>query len=322
MKRIARALVLVTVSVAVAAGAAVGARSTAISTPRTIASWPFTEPYGSFAESMALGRDGYLYVSRTIWGEETNVGMIERVAPSGGASAVVAGPIDVGGGLIAGLAFDATGQLYVAVATFSSQDPPGVARVGPNGSLTRVLTLPADSFPNGLAFHDGYLYVTDASLGAIWRVRPGNTPVAPQQPWLNGPALAPDTGLGPNGIVFRGRTLYFTHYDRGQILAVDVLPNGTPGPLRTFAADPALVTADGIAFDLFGDLWVAVNSPTSGRLAVVLPTGRVFVPVDQPAWLDYPTQPVFGFPLTLYVVNGSFDNGAPNVIALGSPRTR
>jgi len=270
---------------------------------------------------MALGNDGYLYVSRTIWGDASDVGLIQRVATTGGAPTTVAGPIDVDGGLIAGVAFDPAGRLYVALATFASDNPPGVARVGPHGTLTRVLTLPPDSFPNGLAFHDGYLYVTDPSLGAIWRVRPDNTPAVPDHPWLDGPALAPVTALGPDGIAFRGNTLYLTHYDRGQILCVDVLPNGAPGRLRTYAADPALVTADGIAFDLFGDLWVTVNGPTSGRLVAVLPTGNVVVVVaDQPAWLDYPTQPVFVFPLSLYVANGSFDNGAPSVISLGSLR--
>jgi sugar lactone lactonase YvrE len=323
MKRIARTLVLAAVTLAVAGSGAAATRSAAVAPgPRTVASWPFADPYGSFAESMALGHDGYLYVSRTIWGEESNVGVIERVSPTGNMPPkTVVGPIDVDGGLVAGLAFDAKGRLYVALATFSSQNPPGVARVEPNGKLTRVLTLPPDSFPNGLAFHDGYLYVTDPALGAIWRALPGNTPVIPLQPWLQGPALAPDTALGPDGIAFHGQTLYFTHYDRGEILSVYVLPNGAPGQLRIFTANQALVTADGIAFDLFGNLWVTVNGPTSGRVAVVLPvTGQVVVVADQPAWLDYPTQPVFAFPFTLYVSNGSFDNGAPSVIDLGPTR--
>ena len=193
--------------------------------------------------------------------------------------------------------------------------------VEPDGRLTPVLYLPSEAFPNGLAFSGNYLYVTDPDLGAIWRVKLGGAPVTQTVPWLQDPALAPVKALGVDGITFRGNTLYVTQYDRGQILTTTVGRDGSPGPLQVFAKDRALITADGIAFDPLGNLWVTVNGPTSGRIVVVLPvTGRVVVLADQPAWLDYPTQPVFVFPLTLYVSNGSYNNGAPSVIDLGSTR--
>ncbi len=227
------------------------------------------------------------------------------------------GPIDVDGGLIAGVAFDPKGRLYVALATFSADNPPGVARVGSNGTLTRVLTLPPDSFPNGLAFHGGVLCVTDPALGAIWTARTDGRVETPVQPWLEDPALAHGQTLGPDGIAFRGDTLFVTQYDRGQILSVDVSASGHPGTLHVFAQSPALVSADGMVFDPLGNLWVTVNGPGTGRLVVVSPSGHVVVMADQPAWLDYPTQPVLVLPGTLYIANGSFDNGAPNVTVFG-----
>lgn len=310
MKRIVGALLLAALALVVAAGAS--ARSSLTLKPRTVVAWPYAGG-GSFAESMTLGADGALYVSRTLWGDTTDYGQIERVTRDGRSDTIVVPPTGVDGGLFAGVALGPDGSLYVALATFATGDnAPGVARVGRNGSLTRVLTLPSTSFPNGLAFHNGYLYVSDPE-GAIWRTRLGGPPSVETQPWLEDPALAPVSALGPDGIAFRGDMLYVTQYDRGQILRVPLGRGDTPGPVQVFAQSPALVSADGVAFDALGNLWVAVNEPGSGRLVVVTPAGRVVTAASQPSWLDYPTQPVFA-PTGLYVVNGSFSNGTPSVV--------
>jgi sugar lactone lactonase YvrE len=307
---------------AVLAFAAAAGLSTAAAAPRpvlpapaTVIEWPFTSPYGSFAESMAYA-GGALYVSHTTWGETTNSGTIERIPVSGGSSTTVA-TIDAGYGLIAGLAFDPQGRLYVAVAAFSDIVPTAILRIGAGGSLTPVLYLPSDAFPNGLAFSDHHLYVTDPALGAIWRVELGGGPATETVPWLQDPALAPVKDLGVDGIAFRGDTLYVTQYDRGQILATAVARDGSAGPLHVLAKHPSLVTADGIAFDPLGDLWVTVNGHNktdSGGVVLVTPGGDVQVLAADPPWLDYPTQPVFAGALGLYVANGSYDSGAPSVV--------
>src|SRR5581483_5308126 len=172
MKWVMRALQFAALTSAFAAiGTTAGASNPRLNA-QVVASWPFTEPYGSFAESMALGPNGFLYVSRTVWGDEHNYGYVERFRPSGAAHSVVAGPIDLGAWeLLTGIAFDPQGHLYVTVAPFLDEGlalAPGVLRVESNGTLTRVLTLPVSSFPNGLAVHGGYLYVADSS-GPIWR---------------------------------------------------------------------------------------------------------------------------------------------------------
>jgi sugar lactone lactonase YvrE len=225
--------------------------------------------------------------------------------------------------LLTGLAFDDRGLLYVADATFSDTDLPGVFRVDRKG-LTRVLTLPADSFPNGLAFQDGYLYVSDSALGAIWRAHPYKGSVL-TEPWLQHETLMPgEGGLGANGIASRRGFLYVAVSDAGRIVRIPALRNGKPGALEEVVpARPELEGVDGIAFDLLGNLWLVTNGPATGRLEVLTPFGALFVLADQPSWLDYPTQPVFGTtPNTLgslYIANGSFDNGVPNVIAFGGP---
>jgi sugar lactone lactonase YvrE len=288
--------------------------------PQTVVSWPFVAPYGSFAEGMAFA-GGALYVSHTTWGETTNTGAIERIPLRGGTPRTIVSGIDTGYGLLAGLAFDPQGRLYVALAAFSDSVRTAVLRVGEDGQLTPVLYLPSDAFPNGLAFSGNYLYVTDPDLGAIWRVRVGSAPVTQTVPWLQDPALAPVKGLGTNGIAFRGNTLYVTQYDRGQILTSTLATDGSPGPLHVFAQDRALITADGIAFDPLGNLWVTVNGNhnDSGSIVVVTPLGGVLELAHNPAWLDYPTQPAFAGTLGLYVANGSFNNGTPGVIRWATP---
>jgi sugar lactone lactonase YvrE len=288
-----------------------GINATAAAAPRTgilpAPSSTWTLPSGAFAESMVLGQDGALYVSHTTWGETTDVGEIYRVA---GGVATPYASIDVGSGLVTGLAVGPDGRLYAGVASFADDPPNGVVRIEPGGATTQVLTVPADVFPNGLAFHGGLLYVTDPANGAIWRVRPGDP--SPTAPWLQDKQLAPIKALGVNGIAFRGDTMVVAQYDRGQILTASV--NG--GPLRVFAHDPALKTADGIAFDPSGNLWVTANgTPPSraGPIVVVTPDGNVVVAAERVAWLDYPTQPVVA-PGGLFVVNGSYDGGLPNVI--------
>jgi hypothetical protein len=316
MKRLTSALALAALTLVLTAGAVTAGNPPP---PQTVESWPFAAPYGSFVESMAAGPDGYVYVSRTAWGDASNTAVIERFRPGGGPITTVAGPFDTAGGLALGLVFDGP-QLYVAVATFSDVDLPGVFRVETTGKLRRVLTLPPGSFPNGLAFHDRYLYVTDASLGAVWRVQPKGAAQVQTEPWLQDPLLAPVKDLGPDGIAYRGDEMYLTQYDRGLILRAHVSADGTAAPLAVFAQDDALVTADGIAFDARGSLWVAVNGlrkSDSGRLVVVSGDGNVTVVADDPPWLAYPTQPVFVSQSTMLVANGSYYEGTPNVVSLG-----
>lgn len=181
------AVTVLATAITSSAGSAARAAVAAVPAPQTLASWT-TDPYGSFAESMTLGKDGALYVSRTIWGEteeDTNAGEIDRVPLGGGAVTPLVSGADAGHGLFTGVATDRAGRLYVAVASFSDDSPTGVMRVEPNGMLKPVLELPTGAFPNGLAFFDGDLYVTDPVLGAIWRVQvPGKKPVVQTEPWL------------------------------------------------------------------------------------------------------------------------------------------
>jgi sugar lactone lactonase YvrE len=287
--------------------------------PRLIASLPSGD-YGSFAESLAVGPGGSLYTSLTTWSPDEfspNEGQIWRIGPDGKLRRF--GPtLDVC--LMTGLAFGDGGRLYAG--TYSCDVdftlPSGVLEIDARGA-TRVLTLPAGTFPNGLAFHRGELYVSDPLNGTIWRVRPqAKKDLTPTAPWFQDPLLGPDdtTGLGVNGLAFRGNTLYAVNYGTGSVIAIPIRANGSAGTPTVVASDPSLVTADGVAFDVHGRLWVTLNS---GGVARIDRDGNVSIVLDDPAWLDYPVQGAFGTTgrdrTTLYVANGSLAVGTPNVVA-------
>lgn len=294
--------------------------------PRVVATFPIGYDYGSFAESVAIDRAGNLFVSVTIWTDgEWNRGQLWKISPNGRMQQL--GP-DLDVGILTGLALDRDGSLYAGLVTFDVGGVrSGILRFDAAGGATRVATMHPGTFPNGLAIHDGYLYVSDSYKGMVWRAelgRPDDQLLL--KPWLKDPTLAVASAEGwegVNGIAFWGDTLYAVNADTGNVVRVPVRANGAPDAPVIAAGDPALVGADGIAFDEEGGLWIVVNhgdEDAGGALLRMSPTGNLRVVANDPGWLDYPSQPAFGNrrgdATTLYVVNGSFNTGNCNVIAL------
>lgn len=294
--------------------------------PRIVATFPPGDVFGSFAESLAAAPDGSLYATVTIWHDATsNTGRLYRISVDGRMRQV--GP-DLDVGILSGLAFGQDGGIYAGAIAFAPTDEPaGVLRYGPDGKVSRVVTLPEGAFPNGLAFHGGALYISDSWNGAIWKTVPrrGHSETL-DTPWLVDPTLGVVTEggwAGVNGIAFLGNTLYAVNADAGSVVRIPVNRDGSAGAPALFVQPQAgLVGADGIAFDADGGLWIAVNHGdefAGGALAVAGRDGRVRMVADDPGWLDYPVQPAFGVGATaqtLYVLNGSLNPGTPNLIAL------
>lgn len=288
---------------------------------------------GAFAESMTADSHGRLIVSLTQWGVEQadgswtdNHGQLYRVSSDGTQTAY--GPLlDLGPcSQLMGVTIDA-GRLYVVVGNFDpscgpSSLPSGVLRVTDN-SVTRVLTMPAGTFANGLAIHNGLLYVTDSYSGSVWS-GPTDRPTAPTRPWFSSPKLAPTgaIGLGANGIAYRDGALYVTGYARGYVVAIRTDHIGRPADPRVVAHDSRLERADGIAFDDEGRLWVTINPAVDfktmtqtgeGALVVIDSGGHVKTVATPPQSLDYPTQPV-ALGDAIFVTNGSYVHGTPTVV--------
>lgn len=217
---------------------------------------------GELPEGIAVSKAGDLYVGIS------TTGVIYRLRPGQPGSgdierSVVATP---GAGLL-GLAVDARGNIYAAVASF---DPAthGVWRIDADGAADRLAGSAAIFFPNALAFDDrGSLYVTSSSGppagvdtwvdGQIWRVPPGG----PAELWLQHPLLtgtgspltAPPFPLGANGIAYRAGELFVANTEKG-LLAVVPIEGGNPG-MPTVLAD-GFSFLDGLALDVHGNIYL------------------------------------------------------------------
>jgi sugar lactone lactonase YvrE len=143
------------------------------------------------------------------------------------------------------------------------------------------------SFPNGFAEDlEGNLYVADSFQGTITRMRKDGSN---KSVWSADPLLAGVTGaglpIGANGIAFDTffQHMYVSNTSRRLIVRIDVGPNWTAGAAEIFAngatidanqnTTKSLLGADGIAFDLFGNLYVAANA--ANEIQVLSPSANL-----------------------------------------------
>jgi hypothetical protein len=292
---------------------------------------------GAFAESMAPDGRGGMMVSVTTWGPEDmtrpHLGQLWRVGSDGTQSKF--GPrIDLSPlAMLTGVAVGDRGQVFVGIFNFAAEnlvpgteDPEsGVLKVTAD-RVERWMTLPEIAMPNELVAHSGSLYVTDSQNGYVWK---GSTsqPTTPAAPWFASDLLAPVSGMGANGITAGKGALYVSSYDRGLILRIPVGSGQASGSARVLVEDQTLIGADGITLDRKGRLWVAVSGQhdfstwppgitVAPQIAVVSPNGRIASTVAPDGSLDYPTAVVLGHDGRVYVANGSYFLGTPNVVAL------
>jgi sugar lactone lactonase YvrE len=124
--------------------------------------------------------------------------------------------------------------------------------------------------PNAIAADtDGNLYVSDSFGGNIWKIAADGTKTV----WKHDPLLT-TTGFPPfgaNGLAFdRNRSnLYVANTGDDRILKIAVRPDGTAGDVSIFAT--GIDGADGIAFDVRGNLYVCANQ--ADEIAVIGPNG-------------------------------------------------
>ncbi|MBI4325336.1 MAG: SMP-30/gluconolactonase/LRE family protein [Chloroflexi bacterium] len=279
----------------------------------------FDRAQGEVPEGVAVDKTGNVYVAIGGPGGPRR-GEIWKFTPAGEKSVL----IDFGAPGVSGWAVDAAGNVYVARAVAPNN---GVFRVDRTGQAVRLPGTEQMIFPNALAFDSqGNLFVTESfsfdppltpypgtngiapafGRGGLWRIPPqGNA-----QLWLRDDLLS-GTGIlagllqfpaGANGIGCYQGALYVANTERGLILRIPVLPNGSPGTIQTVAqvpdADPTLSmfgppVPDGLALDIEGNIYV----PVINRHAVIQ------ISADGTAWktlatvadrLDAPASLAFG----------------------------
>ena len=182
-------------------------------------------------------------------------------------------------------------------------------------------------FPNGIAEDpQGFFYVADSFQGTVTRFKADGSE---KSVWSSSPLLAPNLlsklPLGANGIAFDPTfcNAYVSNTTNSQIIRIPVERNGSAGTGVVFAdgatidknpgVSGALAGADGIAFDLFGNLYVAANQ--ANQIQVISPTGQLTAQYSSTTLtLDNPASLVF-VGNRLYFTNASiFDGGVNSAI--------
>lgn len=286
-------------------------------------------PLIDMAEGIAIDRRGHIFLSNRRLENDRRVCEILEVSLDGTTTvfatldAAVEDRFDRG---IVGLAFDVRGDLYAALISFNPETH-GVWRIRRNGEAKRLAGSRNMVFPNALTFDTrGNLYVSDSS-GSIWRFPPNDR----GRLWFRNVLLAPDPGIGANGVVFvPPRNLYVANTDRALIARIRIRPDGTAGLSEVVASGLELLTIDGLAVDPHGTLYGVVAASiafgTSPLVRVDPESGEITSATRTPEAFDIPTSLAFGRGRldhrSVFVVNsGIFPEGrpeaAPGVVRVG-----
>lgn len=233
-------------------------------------------------EGITFGPDGMVYAG----GE---VGQIYRIDMAQRTHTQIA---TVGAGLIAGLALDKAGNIYVCNVgshVVNKVTPEGATSVYSAGSPDRPLVT-----PNYPAFDaDGYLYVTDsgswkADDGCVLSIAPGGETTV----------ISTELCQFPNGCAVSpgGRYLYVVmSLNEPRIVRFPIAGGRKSGPVETVVALPSTVP-DGLAFCDDGSLLITCYRPdTVFRYA---PDGALSVVMSdyEGTLLGAPTNVCFGGP--------------------------
>lgn len=274
-------------------------------------------------ESIQVDPHGNLYVSLSRTGE------IRKISLDGAQSTfAILCPTSMTRTM--GIALDHQNNVYVVVSPCGASDR-GIWQVTPEGQQWLVASLSGSARPNGIAYHDGWLYVADSALGLVWRVDSDGQ--SPAEVWTADPLLqhppAPPPGIpGPNGLQVFDDEVHVSVSTRGHIVALPVNADGSAGPGRVHVA----LGSDDFAFDKKGSLYAMTN--LGQRVVRVTPDGMTETLLTFADGLDGPTSAAFGVrndKKNLYIANGALpqfpgqDPRRPSIMRLhigikGEPR--
>jgi sugar lactone lactonase YvrE len=187
---------------------------------------------------------------------------------------------------------------------------------------THAVTTIATGFgaPNAFARdHAGNIWVSDSFPGTVTKIAPNGTTTTFAYPVELAPRAGETPGFGANGLAFdrNERYLYVAETSRDEIYRIRY-DGGSLGSIELFArgtAGGALDGADGIAFDVRGNLYVCSNQ--SDEIAVLSPAGAVIAEYRGTGTnaFNSPASLVFSG-RTVYVANLALFHGGPNKVSV------
>lgn len=169
------------------------------------------------------------------------------------------------------------------------------------------------------------LFVSDSFTGRIHKVAPDGSS---NEVWIDDPLLRTkgQPPFGANGLAFDRdqEFLYVANTGDSTVLRVPVEEDGSAGEIEVFAAGAdlgpeALHGADGIMFDVKGNLYVCANQ--ANEIQVLSPDGELIARYKGRGAnaLDFPASLVFGGH-SLYITNLSLATGVNSKLSvLGVP---
>ncbi|ADO72720.1 SMP-30/gluconolactonase/LRE family protein [Stigmatella aurantiaca] len=238
----------------------------------------FDMAQGQFPEGLAVrGGDAYVGMAPT--------GQVLRISASGAVTPYGRWPsIPPNAGFLTGLVFDAEGNLYAGLASYSPQLRTGIYRLAAQAEeATLFASHPELAFPNGLEFDaKGRLFVTDSATGAVFVFGPEGQ----GEKWAAAPSLLGDNAfcgtaeipfpIGANGLTFEGDSVLVVSSDRASLVRIPVKPDGSAGtPELVLGPDcKGFFGADDVLRDpKDGSLWVSMNR--ANRILRITPDKRI-----------------------------------------------
>jgi sugar lactone lactonase YvrE len=265
-------------------------------------------------EGIAVDPRGNVYASSLNFGATSGPANICVLDQSGALVDVISvAPVSGGVTRLLGMLFVPSEGLYVGDV--------GGGRVLRIDVGTHAATTIATGFgaPNAFARdHAGNLFVSDSFPGTITKIAPDGDKTVFAYPAQLAPLPGESPPFGANGLAFdrNEQFLYVAMTARDQVFRI-AYERGSLGAIQLFAqgvAGGALDGADGIAFDLRGNLYVCSNQ--SDEVAVLSPSGAVIAEYrgtganafNSPASLVFSGR-------TVYVANLALFHGGPNKVS-------
>jgi sugar lactone lactonase YvrE len=266
---------------------------------------------GEQPENIVAEPDGNLLVTLDF------VRKVVRLTPRGAQQVLATLPAPPDGGadvpvthtaLATGLVLTTEGTIYVGYVAGDAGFT-GIWRLEADRTPRRVTTLPADSFPNGMAVdeHSDELYIADSIRGTIWRARlsGGNAEI-----WVAREELVPTKILGANGLKVHDGFVWVSNSDQKTLVRYPIESDGTAGAAQTVASGRALDD-----FTFVGDTdVVAAALNLDNELALIRPDGSFQTLLTSADGLQTPSAVLVRSDRIYVLSSAHFTHTDPNIL--------